>query len=843
MKRTLLISLALVAIALFSSNSSIFPFGVYSYLGNKGLSSVNRDAFISWMDSLSYNTNIMELFPEGYQPDGIVHSESAFSDMLVQMDKSGIDGIVTDRCWNSNNKHSAAYLTKSNYIRLEAEVKDETDVTGCSSTDDRFWYGSCYVKNDESSNSLLPDNRQPHRVGHPASDLQSAMAWACIPGVDSIGYAYTDIQSRWAVNPGNYPLIRELINIQPPVCNMTEDDCLYIIYKVKLSNITIPVNDAPLLYFRIAGYKKPGILAESVISLSSELYYDGGTQLQEGVFRYSDFLALTSQTDYFFVTAKVTYQQLIDSGLMENYLISSINPRLFWYGNCELLIDYIEIEDSLHRKLRLSDTNFQESIRNRISHISGLGSNVSGIYTYDEPTQSHFDSFRLIEQFASNSSLLTMTAVSSRGNSYIKPNGERYNHYAAFKSVAQPQDIMPDPYPITGLVGWSSSTVDASHFQTNVDSLAVKVYDSVRRISDDNRFMPVVQAFGKWDGTQWSDSFIRPPKATQKMLMYLPLCFGADGIFNYRLFGYHANSSGAGDYCAMYCNQDPSSPLLYDPPVIDRQTSDALLECNPRVLKYGELLNEDEDSWDLSATLLPNGLVAVNPDHPPILSQHRLSDILLAEEQSLNYKGYVQTGFYSTNSGSPYIMLVNRRSNYFAPPPGSTISSANQVPPGINFPSYFPEFPSQHVRLTPSASAPSLFGTQDVAFIDPYDYQIYKREGMAFIDVEIGPGDGKLLQMAGTPALVEYADVTANTLLAIKGGLCVNNGSTFTISPGTKTYVDENTVIRVMDNATLVLEGDVRIGRNAQIKVENGGSLIFNNAKVTYLPGAKILCN
>jgi hypothetical protein len=125
MKRMIVAVVALIVTALSASNSDAFPLGVYSFLGNKQFVYLHKDSFVSWMDSLSYNVNIMELFPEGTQPDGqTVHSQSDFSGLLSQLDGQGIDAIIMDRCWkDALYEFSPYYLTKSNYIKLEAEVE------------------------------------------------------------------------------------------------------------------------------------------------------------------------------------------------------------------------------------------------------------------------------------------------------------------------------------------------------------------------------------------------------------------------------------------------------------------------------------------------------------------------------------------------------------------------------------------------------------------------------------------------------------------------------------------------------------------------------------------------
>lgn len=66
----------------------------------------------------------------------------------------------------------------------------------------------------------------------------------------------------------------------------------------------------------------------------------------------------------------------------------------------------------------------------------------------------------------------------------------------------------------------------------------------------------------------------------------------------------------------------------------------------------------------------------------------------------------------------------------------------------------------QILKITPSADANSVFGTH-LALYDPYDDGIY-RKVTDTISVEIGPGDGKLLEMCSSlpPVVTSDADLT-----------------------------------------------------------------------------------
>jgi hypothetical protein len=170
-------------VAISASNTSNFPLGVYSHLGNKEFVYDNKDLFVALMDSLSYNTNIMQLFPVVNQHDGTVYPESDFISLLGQLDGAGIDAIVTDRCWTPALPYSTHSLTKSNFVQLEAEFQNESNNPGGIVNNDLNWYGSSYVKTDETGNLLLNLTHDRYRVGQSLSDNAASgnKAWICTP--------------------------------------------------------------------------------------------------------------------------------------------------------------------------------------------------------------------------------------------------------------------------------------------------------------------------------------------------------------------------------------------------------------------------------------------------------------------------------------------------------------------------------------------------------------------------------------------------------------------------------------------------------------------------------------
>ena len=857
----------LLVILLSVSTLAGFTLGVYSHLGNKQSPYDNRDFLIAIMDSLSYNAAILELFPTPNQWDGVVYSETDFSSLLNQLEyhsseesSSLMDAYVTDRSWTNAYQYSSYSLSKSNYVRIEAEFSNEDIPLGFTPTDpeepdDLYWYCSNRITHDELQDPMIFPTRGRARYGYSYIDLDAEQysAWICNPDSTNAGYAYTDLQSRWSVSADNYPLVNGLFWVQAPIGGHTNNDCFYITYRIKLEDLHEGLSpDDPLLDFKPVGYcledgewGDPIHIEPNQVTVQTQSI---SIDLTDSLLRYSDYLAVDSPSDYFDVTAKVTYQKLIDSGLLSvsfNTAIPSLNPRLFWYGNCKLSLDYIDIEDSQYRLISEDNPTFSSQVAGRVTDIKSMGTNVKGIMTFDEPTQAQFEAFEKIQQLIGSPSTPPMAAVNRRGSVFEVSTDRSYNHYAVFKHQALPEIIMPDPYPIKGILDWSRTSVpETGHLQNELDSMVRDVYDWVGREcqAEELKFYPVVQAFGNWDGSKWRKEFIRPPKETQTMLQYLPLCFGADGIFNYRLYGKH-DESNKGDYCALGATFNSSNSHVFTNLEIDHDTYDALKECNPRVRRYGEILNQVGVNWDLSGTLLDTGIVAVNPDYQPNLSEYLLDSIQLAAETSPNYKGYIQLGFYEEGVDSNYIMLVNRRSNYFVSSPipdyPRSYSSADLVPPDDNFRYFFPGFPSQTVVFEPNTASHTSFGTH-IALYDPYDNSIYQAQNDE-INVEIGPGDGILLKMCSSlPSLVTN-DAVLKKIAFLEGNIAIEDSAFVSISPDCTTIVKPGTSITVRNGASLCVMGTVHIGSDVTISIEEGASINFDGATCSWGSGSELL--
>jgi len=719
--------------------------------------------------------------------------------MLGSLSADSLDGIVEDLIFYPgplDEKYGYSALATGNYMKFEAEYSSNHSVAFIDRLSDVFYYKSS------------------DRVGNTGFDSRYSN-WYYWTVPDTVGFAYKDLTYRWPKSDNSFdrvgPEFRFLGNYTNdyPVVNNNSLKIRFV-FKAILP-ASLPDNEI-IARFEFTSYKgSPSATVIDDFNLSKAEYQaltvvDPVLGLKEMTFTFPIAFLLTEEvckTEGWYVTLK------------------DLNPNMIWYGQGTLLLDYIEYYDTIYDQYTKSYDKRQ--------HLRNFSScdNLRYFYASDEPKSPHFESFRLLNLHLTGSGKDIVTAVNYDKMGLMKAPNTPYRMTDAFMEKAEPRILMIDRYPFTTYsVNWVKEANSSNFVQDLIDRVTNE-YDYYRTklgMGSDIKLYYIPQLFGEYKNSHWT--YLWPPDKMAKCLQLLPLCYQADAIMSFKF------DSIDNEHFALV-----NHPLPADlDNMVKSPQYDAVREANLKIGCYGPLLKRGNMTW--------LGAQKIEETSSSFPAESCMDNVTIsAPVASDQYKGYVQLGFYTDQNNIPCLMSVNRRttlvdhnSSLYAP------GILDYVPPA-EYNDHYTDAPPQHVRLTPSASAPSLFGTQDVAFIDPYDFQIYKRDGTTFIDVEIGPGDGKLLQMAGNPALVENQDVTASSLLAIKGALSVNSGSTFTITPGTKSYVDENTVIRVMNNATMIIEGDVRVGRNAQFKVDTGGTLIFNNANVTYLPGAKIISN
>ncbi|MDY0151068.1 MAG: T9SS type A sorting domain-containing protein [Candidatus Cloacimonas sp.] len=285
----------------------------------------------------------------------------------------------------------------------------------------------------------------------------------------------------------------------------------------------------------------------------------------------------------------------------------------------------------------------------------------------------------------------------------------------------------------------------------------------------------------------------------------------------------------------VYHNNDPDGVNYYNNLSVSPYTSSysQLTKANSKIAVYGPIIKELH--WQGANKVMVDG-VGFNPELQDgiNLDSMSLSGLhVIDNEGDLHYQGYIQGGFYKNDFNLPSFMLVNRRSVYeLIPPPGTNWMLVDEA---------FEDAPSQAISLTPAVGAGAMFGTETVSFIDPCDNRIYSLDGQNLdVVIDIAPGDGIYLQMAGCMPQIVTNDATYQHLVAISGNVTIDNGALVVINPDSESYIDDNAVVLVKNGSHLTFNGIAHIGNNAKFVVESGSSISFYGTECTWKPGSGI---
>lgn len=839
MKRTI-IFLALFFIAVswqygIISNSA-FTLGTFSYVSNKNMFYSNCDQFNQYMEDLGYNTSLFELYPS---------QEGGTSNLLylfTSLRNHKIKAAIWDADYIPGNRNSSYAYSTACYQRFEAEFCDWHSVYN-DSLDSQFWYGSRDVRIDSNDDGIWDTYHK--RVGKTEhySTASYEYRWACYQdSIPSVGYAYADLNYRWIKTPysgsENDTLdIRvgqefALKKLTQSILGPAPDQYLYLSYRFKIEEIRSIPDNVPLLQFTICGYPYSGG-GHSKTPKFVDIYVNGNNMGLNYNLTYADYQYLHNldpNNEWVTLNVAVRYcdlwekQLLVSENWWRNTLVN-INPRVYWFHNCDLFLDYIEIKDDLYNDVQNNATAYNTAMINRISDLQNIQTSIDGtklvshIFSYDEPYPPQFFQYRELERNLSLSLRpeKQFTAVNIR-NFRLFPMGQNgtkyYNNVEAFTQVARPKNLMVNPYPITPEIKWGSEVTDENHIQKILDEFVLDNYAIAKTYADslDNReFYACVQAYGDWTDGHWSN-YLLPPYETQTMMQYLPLCYGTDGVFNYRLFGFE-NHDPIG-YAALTCDLDITHISN------NTFTYQALLNANKKVLTYGPVLRNL--NWKGANTILENSVST-----PVSLSLLHLDDIHSASTPINDYGCYVQSGYFLDDLGNPSLMLVNRRANRFV----SSNYSPAEVPHN-EIGNCFPPFNNQDISITIASSANAVYG-DCVGFYDAFDESVYLSNNDEVI-VTLRAGDGKHLQMCGTLPEVVSENTTFNNFTVLQGEINITNGACVTLNAGCNTRITHGTTITLLNGSSLTLNGDTSIGDEVTINVQDGSSLNINNANCTW---------
>jgi hypothetical protein len=520
-----------------------------------------------------------------------------------------------------------------------------------------------------------------------------------------------------------------------------------------------------------------------------------------------------------------------------------INPEIFWHGNGKLIIDYITIEDEFNRSVRQDPNSpYITQIDSQINSLAGYDTRNNLLYhmSMDEPRAGQLQVYKNLKNHLNSlpQHPKIITATNLWDYDVYDPNGFKYHFPKRFLYEATPDRIMVDVFPLQGNIVWNGSNQTV---QTRIDRMIHYYYYSLLKNvqqsnNPDTEIFYIPQTFGivLQNSDNWS--YNMPPLSMLKVLKYLPLCYAADGMVDFCVASnpvkLDAKEKG---YWVTPLSQDEAAVGFtdqYDNLRITDNVSayNMIAEANSKLALYGPKIRQL--NW-----LNTNKLMTTGVEPTPALNsadQISLNSVLLgnlvveAEEDNTGYTGFVQCGYYNDNQGLPYFMLVNRRAVYKRT--GNDVP-ANGTP--VRYVDYFfRDASSQTVCFEPDNSSHNIFGTH-VALYDAYDNSVFQTEA-GVISVEMGPGDGRLLQMCSSLPDTVSVDAILKTKAYLSGNIVISDSISVDIMPGTDTTIFANTRITVKQGASFNLSGNVIIGDSVTISAETGANVSFQNAVCTW---------
>ncbi|MDY0298267.1 MAG: hypothetical protein RBQ66_00390 [Candidatus Cloacimonadaceae bacterium] len=817
----LIVMLIILFFQMSAKHSDEFTLGTYSYVRNTSSFMLKyREELCSYMQTLGYNASIIETGITDNDLDGL----------LEIMDRYGIDAWITDNGYSedpANNAHYACMpLAVSSYYKFEAEYLDERDVNPKDSMNNLFWYAS---RNDD----------QFTRVGKAVktSGASNGFVWKSERGKDQAGYAYGDIRYRWPDTKGQYPLFGEEFFVLQKSSKGYEEDYFWINYRFRLSDIDPATKDTdPLLTFNLSGlHTASGVSERQRVNLKAASQKGDGKDI---VFTLNDLNNANTQDGFVDFVIKLSYSELIQNNLFDApkdffFVLQNLSPKVYWHGNATLELDFIEIEDQISHELKNTDSAFREGIVRRARELmDNPHGNVSGLYAFDEPYLGLFNSYDIIEETLWKEGIAMMTAIYDKNYGRIQRDKDKqiyYDHTEAFIEATQPWIFAPDIYPIRYEISYNPDSEHYVFVQDAIDNKMLKIYEVGVKYRDQDprrKFFPIVQAFGHWikgkPDTWWT--LQQPPYAMQKAILYLPLVYKPDGIFHYIVQARH-DAEGYGDYTGVI------SPMVdgkqQNPePVLDSHTWNAHMHTNFKVYKYGKIIRDLEwlDAQRIMTTAHTSGIPKAT----------FIKKLQVLPQSDAPYDGYVQCGFYSDGDENPYLMIVNRRGNYFKP---GKHTLERYVHSDL-YDEYFPQADPQTLVIELDKKVSRRFGDY-VGFLDPNDNSIIISHNNQ-VQIELPAGEGNLFKMVQTlpPVIKRKITLKGDTVIAQdvileKGAkLKLHKNASLTIMPGVQVVAAPESdfnidgKIHMLDGSKLSIQGYLKEGKKSTLIMEENAELI-----------------
>ena len=748
------------------------------------------------------------------------------TDLLFNaMDERGLDVLHYDMAFNPDSKnpeYGIEAFSIANYWRFEAEY-DSTFKENL--LDDKYFYNNSLTTGKQVYNELAS--------GKYLLQLNNGQP----------GYAFNKLEFRWQ-DKGytNYLIGNEFRFIQREwagnfKANPSVNDTLFVTIAFKCSNIPTDPN-AELMQFSFNGFDntKNEHKVPHLNTLSSESGFT--SKLTVNQYNKLPLISTDEQGNMLWphkeITLKVSLQDLHDAGLLEGgilwkYLLSNLNPQIYWNGKGILELDYVEFEDTMNKRQK-TDTELIQAVRKRVYDFAERYDNIKYFYLTDEPTQGQFSSykrihkdiFKDIKHLTGGSSLFTCSILHRKY--VIKPNNMMYDHIGLYSREVDPEIISFDIYPLWGWIQWNNPEERRGiQRRLHYDMLEPYKYYKELCMKTGAKYMPCPQSYGEWVYTSPDTGFwglLRPPKYMQKCFQLLPLCYGADGILTYRINNKIYDATALKLRYQEFTTIDvaPSGELTF------RAGWDGLKEANEKILVYADYMNPKE--WIDTDVIQTNGY-----QNPAKLESMLIKSVEVIPQKLVQngvdlYDGYVQCGLFKAADKYPYFIMVNRRTEYISMENNpNKCDSLMYVHPDKLDDAYLTA-PPQTVRFYIDDNAKNILG-EYVALYDPFDKSIFYSDKKC-PEISIDPGDGRLLQMCATLPKKVTGKNELNYLAVLDGNLVLEKNAAVTVNPGCKLIIQDNSKIVVKKGAKLNILGETEIGDNVQIQIYKGGKVYLN---------------
>jgi len=803
-KMFLTIILVLLAVVLGASHSEDFLLGDYSLYYDSEI--------MQYLSDAHFNTKRYETVSP--------HEISTISDMLTMYDSYEMDLRLKDKLWSpDSDEYGTYYPTYCNSFQFQAEFTDIDP--GLPYTYEWFYRIEC--ENIQNG----PEFYQ---------DYIYELALICSESLEGNGAIDTLLAvSNIKYRPPNNMEYHIPFVIQRHPTKITQ----YIIkYHMRWSDdnyapadalceigLKICVIDTSAQDTINYEYEVPDFLlssAEPFIYNSTELTLQNFID-NDALYNYADFIFTVDISD---LEDYLESQELYLS--IRGGRIRYFCPIVQYKDRGTLYIDYIEIEDDLHVALEPGGV-MRQAIRDRVTDIEAVNSydNLIAFESRDEPAPPAFDAYKIVEDemdiAVENFKLFTaISAYFWKWNSVE----DSYLNAKLFDIMADPEIICPDYYAYGNQKWLWNDPEQSSSFrlQLYLDRI-VNYYRTIRENvinATGKPFFPIVQTWGRWDFVEeeWTNIML-PTDEQQKMLLFLPLCYGADGIYTFRMAADVDISGNREEEIDEDLNHGALGVIELEDETI--RSTDKLIGCINkngetwyRMDQYYAVEKANEEIEVLgpivkNLDLLSTGTIGTQSAGLEFVPALPELESISVEGDLTYYDGYVECGEYEDSLDYHYFMLVNRRTNFVNP--DSTDGLQYEC---FDVNSYFHPADSQTVTFYFSDLEP----WREYAFTDMYEGDTLYTEHTIIAQVSetgelesslpIEPGDGRLIEMSIHPPIPDTIDtqftVPNNKHCILDYPVTVTENGTLVLNDGVTLHLDENCSFHIY--------GNIEIGEN-----------------------------